>query len=76
MQSAKYKIFDYTQTQHRGGRIEVSFWYNSVYKGDDPQIVVINQGNLIPIRYKLVFGRSNKVRIYRDSYAITGILKL
>ena len=45
-------------------------------KGDDPQIVVINQGNLIPIRYKLVFGRSNKVRIYRDSYAITGILKL
>ena len=76
MQSAKYKIFDYTQTQHRGGRIEVSFWYNSVYKGDDPQIVVINQGNLIPVRYKLVFGRSNKVRIYRDSYAIAGILKL
>ena len=76
MQSAKYKIFDYTQTQHRGGRIEVSFWYNSVYKGNDPQIVVINQGNLIPVRYKLVFGRSNKVRIYRDSYAIAGILKL
>ncbi len=76
MQSVKYKIFDYKKTECRRGRIEVCFWYNSEYKGDDPLVAAINQGNLIPVRYRLVFGRSNKVRIYRDSYPITGILRL
>ena len=76
MQSVKYKIFDYKQTMRRGGRIEISFWYNSEYKGSDPQISVIHKDNFIPVHYKLVFGPSTKVRIYRDTYSISGILKL
>lgn len=56
MQSMKYKIFDYKERKYSRGRIEISFWFNIDYSGQD--ISLYDQAKypegIIPIHYKLI----------------------
>lgn len=76
MQSKKYKILDYKQTESGRSRVIISFWFKMEYQGDDIRTQVSFKDNLIPIHYKLEFSNSTKVRVYMNDYFIFGILRL
>ena len=79
MQSIKYKIFDYKQTKKRRKHTEINFWFYIDYSGQDISIYDRTKypEGMIPFRYKLIIGRSNKIRVYKnDSPTLIGILRL
>lgn len=76
MKPVKYKMFDYEQTETPQGKIVVSFWYKLKYEGNDHHLLSTYKDRLVPMRYKLEFGNSTKVRIQQNKYFTSGTLLL
>lgn len=77
MRSVKYEILDYQQTETRRGRIIVSFGYKIKYGEYDPYLLAKYKDRLIPVYYKLEFGKTTKVRvIQQNGYLMFGTLSL
>ena len=68
MRSVKYGILDYKQTETRRGRIIVSFWYKIKYDEYDPYTLARFKDRMVPVRYRLEFGNSTKVRVLQFGY--------
>lgn len=58
------------------GKIVVSFWYKLKYEGNDHHLLSKYKDRLVPMRYKLEFGNSTKVRIQQNIYFTSGTLLL
>lgn len=76
MQGVKYEILDYQQTEIGGGRRIISFWFKIKYEGDDPYTLAKFKDRLVPIRYKLEFGNSTRVRVLLNEFLTFGTLSL
>ena len=77
MRSVKYGILDYKQTETRRGRIIVSFWYKIKYDEYDPYVLAKYKDRLVPLHYRLEFGKTPRVRvIQQNGYMVFGTLSL
>lgn len=77
MRSVKYEILDYQQTATRRGRKIVSFGYKIKYDEYDPYLLAKYKDRLVPVYYKLEFGKTTKVRvIQQNGYLMFGTLSL
>lgn len=76
MQGVKYEILDYQQTETRRGRRIVSFWFKIDYEEYDPYTLAKFKDRLVPVRYRLEFGNSTRVRVLQSEYLMFGTLSL
>lgn len=77
MQSFKYAILDYQQMETRQGRVVISFRFNMKYQENDvfSHLPKFKDG-LFPVQYKLIFGKSTKVKVEMNEIFTSGTLKL
>ena len=68
MKAVKYEILDYQQTTTRRGRRIVSFWFKMKYDEYDPYTLARFKDRMVPVRYRLEFGNSTKVRVLQFGY--------